>query len=93
MTPPESYALTLYVSGASDRSGRAVASTRHLCDTHLNGRCRLTVMDVHEDPAGALRSGVLAAPTLVRHHPLPLRRFVGDLSRTDQVLAVLELRA
>jgi circadian clock protein KaiB len=93
MAPPDDYALTLYVNGASDRSGRAVASTRHLCDTHLSGRFRLTVLDLHEDPAGALRSGVLAAPTLVRNHPLPVRRFVGDLSRTDEVLAALELRA
>jgi len=79
--------LTLFVSGASDLSARAIADARALCDVHY----QLSIVDVHEDPAAVLSHGVLAAPTLVRSQPLPLRRFIGDLSQTDAVLLKLEI--
>lgn len=85
------YELTLFVSGASDLSARAIADARRLCDIHLDGRFHLSVVDVHEDPAAVLTSGVRAAPTLVRNRPLPVRKLVGDLSRTGKVLSALEL--
>jgi circadian clock protein KaiB len=91
-TDKTSYELTLFVSGASNLSARAVADARQLCDIHLYGRHHLSVVDVHDDPAAALSSGVFAAPTLVKNRPLPERRIVGDLSHTDKVLLALELR-
>ena len=48
------YELTLFVSGASDLSARAIANARRLCDVHLDGRYHLSVVDVHEDPAAVL---------------------------------------
>jgi len=36
---------------------------------------------------------ILAAPTLVKELPLPLRRFVGDMSDTRRLLVCLDLRA
>jgi circadian clock protein KaiB len=78
--------LTLFVSGASDLSARAIANATELCDVRLDGRYRLSVVDVHSDPALTLSSGVHAAPTLVRAAPLPMRRFVGDLSDAESVL-------
>jgi circadian clock protein KaiB len=85
------YELTLFVSGASDLSARAIANAKELCDTHLDGRYELSVVDVHEDAAAALNSDVIAAPTLVRNSPLPVRKLVGDLSKTDKVLVALDL--
>ncbi len=85
------YDLTLFVSGASDLAARAIANARRLCDVHLHGRCHLSVVDVHEDPAAVLNSRLLATPTLVRNRPLPMRRVVGDLSDTDKVLRALDL--
>jgi circadian clock protein KaiB len=87
-TRPE---LTLFVSGASNLSARAIADATELCDVHLSGRYRLSVVDVHGDPAATLSSGVQAAPTLVRPSPLPMRRFVGDLSDAGAVLLRLGL--
>jgi circadian clock protein KaiB len=83
--------LTLFVSGASDLSARAIANATELCDVRLSGRFRLSVVDVHRDPAATLSSGVQAAPTLVRPSPLPMRRFVGDLSDGDAVVLRLGL--
>jgi circadian clock protein KaiB len=85
------YELTLIVSGASGLSARAVANTRQLCDDHLSGRYHLAVVDLHEVSASVLSDHVLAAPTLVKNQPLPVRKFAGDLSRADKVLAALGL--
>jgi circadian clock protein KaiB len=83
------YELTLVVNGASDLSTRAIANTRHLCDTHIDGCYHLSVVDLHDQLAGPFAGQVLAAPTLVKDRPLPTRRFVGDLSHTDEVLVAL----
>jgi circadian clock protein KaiB len=85
------YELTLFVSGASDLSARAIANTRRLCDSHLAGRHQLLVVDVHEDLAAVLENQVVAAPTLIKTLPLPVRKLVGDLSQTDRVLEALDL--
>jgi circadian clock protein KaiB len=85
------YELTLYVSGASDLAARAIGEARALCNVHLAGRCALLIVDVNEEPAAFRRSGVLAAPALVRTRPLPARHLVGDLSDTAKVRLALEL--
>jgi circadian clock protein KaiB len=88
---PTRYELTLFVSGASALSARAIANARQLGDVHLQGRYCLAVVDVHDDPAAVVWNEVLVAPTLIRNRPLPVRRVVGDLSRTDEVLLALRL--
>jgi circadian clock protein KaiB len=91
--PGEPYHLTLFVSGASELSARAIGAARQLCDLHLGGRGRLTVIDVHAEPDVAVTHRVRAVPALVRTRPRPVRRVVGDLSRAEHVLAVLRLSA
>lgn len=86
-----SYELTLFVSGASDLSARAIEEAKQLCDDHLAGRYDLSVVDVHEDRAAVASDGVLATPTLVKNRPLPTRRIIGDLSDADKVLRALDL--
>ena len=85
------FELTLIVSGASDLSARAIANATALCEGHMRGRYHLSVVDLHEAPASVLSAQVLAAPTLVKTQPLPMRKSVGDLSRTTSVLAALGL--
>lgn len=85
--------LTLIVSGASDLSARAIANATLLCEENMKGRYHLAVVDLHEAPASITSGQVLAAPTLVKTQPLPIRKFVGDLSRTERVLAALGLPA
>ena len=87
------YDLTLFVSGASPLSARAVENARVICDAHLAGRYTLTVVDVRNEPGEVISSGVLAVPTLVRVAPLPRRIVVGDLSDTARVLHALDLPA
>jgi circadian clock protein KaiB len=81
--------LTLYVSGASDRSAMAIEATRRMCDVELSGRCLLTIVDVNVEPAALDRVG--ATPTLVREWPVPVRRVVGDVSDPRHVMRTLGL--
>lgn len=87
----DTYELTLFVIGASDLSARAISNVQQLCDRFLPGRYQLTVIDLFDDPEAVQNAGVLAAPTLVKHRPLPLRRLVGDLSQTEKILSALEI--
>jgi circadian clock protein KaiB len=85
------YSLTLFVSGASDSSAHAITNVREICDAHLSGRHELNIVDLHQEPALAEQHNVLATPTLVRDHPLPLRMLVGDMSDHARVLLALDV--
>ena len=84
------FVLTLYVTGQSARSQRAVSNLRSLCDG-LGEQCELTVVDVLERPQLAEDERILATPTLIRRWPLPFRRLIGDLSDRDKVVLWLDL--
>lgn len=88
----ERYVLRLYVTGSTPRSARAVRNLRRICDEHLPGRCELEVIDIYERPEAAREVQVVAAPTLVRLLPEPLRRVIGDLSDEEKVLQGLDVR-
>jgi circadian clock protein KaiB len=85
------WALTLYINGASPRSIQAIENVRRICDERLDGNVDLEVLDVHAQPASVARDQVIVAPTLVKRHPGPLRRLVGDLSDSSRVCLGLDL--
>jgi len=72
------YVLHLYVSGASPRSKRALTNVKEICEEHLKGRYDLRVVDIFQSPAQLEGDHIVAAPTLIRKKPLPVRRFIGD---------------
>ena len=86
------YVLRLYVAGMTPRSRRAIGNVRAICDEHLEGRYDLEVIDVYQQPTLAKGEQIVAAPTLIKRLPLPLRRVIGDLSSTERVLVGLDLR-
>lgn len=86
------YVLRLYVTGTTPGSRRAIQHVRAICEEHLKGRYDLEVIDIYQMPALARDEQIIAAPTLVKVLPLPLRRFIGDLSSTDKVLFGMDLR-
>jgi circadian clock protein KaiB len=88
----EKHLLTLYVTGQTPRSQRAIANLRELCEQELQGRYELTVIDVLEHPQLAEDQKILATPTVVRELPPPMRRIIGDLSDSERVLLGLDLR-
>jgi circadian clock protein KaiB len=87
----EHYSLRLYITGTSVRSNCAVAAIRALCEKFLPGKYDLEVVDIYQQPVKAMDAQIIAAPTLVKTLPEPLKRFVGDLSDRKKVIAVLDL--
>jgi circadian clock protein KaiB len=88
----EKYLLRLYVTGTSPQSVRAITNIKEICEEFLKGRYDLEVIDLYVHPGLAKGEQIIAAPTLIRKLPLPLRRIIGDLSATDRVLVGLDLR-
>lgn len=89
----QKYLLKLYVTGRTERSERAIANLRRICDEQLSGAYEVRVIDVLENPQLAEDERILATPTLVKELPPPIRRLIGDLSDTDRVLLGLDIRA
>lgn len=83
------HVLRLFVTGATPRSIRAIDNLRRVLERELPGRYDLEVIDIYKDPRAARDHQVLAAPTLVKLFPEPVRRIIGDLSDVDRVLSGL----
>lgn len=81
--------LRLFVAGATPRSTRAIANLRAVLERALPGGCDLEVIDIYHDPARARDHQVIAAPTLVKLSPEPVRRIIGDLSDHERLLRAL----
>jgi circadian clock protein KaiB len=89
----ERYVLRLYVTGSTARSAAAISNIRKLCEEHLAGRCDLEVIDIYQQPTLAQGEQIIAAPTLIKKLPFPLRKLVGDLSNEQRVLMGLDIRS
>lgn len=85
------FTLKLYITGNTPRAERAIANLRRICDDELQGQYEMIVIDVLERPQLAEDEKILATPTLIKQLPPPLRRIIGDLSDTDQVLLGLDI--
>lgn len=85
------YVLRLYITGSSPRSVRAISNLRKICDEYLKGRYDLEVVDLSQNPMLAKSEQIVAAPTLIRKLPLPVRRFVGDMSKSERFFVGLGL--
>ncbi len=86
------YVLKLYVTGMTLRSSQAIKNIKKICEEHLKGRYNLDVIDIYQQPVLARGEQIVAAPTLIKKLPLPLRRFIGDMSSTEKILLGLDLR-
>lgn len=86
------YVLRLYVAGTTSKSIRAVANIKEICENSLKNRYDLEVIDIYQQPVLVKGEQIIAAPTLVKQLPLPLRKFIGDMSDTERILVGLDLR-
>lgn len=86
------YVLRLYVAGLTPRSVAAIAAVKKVCEEHLHGRYELAVVNIYDEPTLAKGEQIIAAPTLIKKLPLPLRRLIGDMADTKKLLVGLDLR-
>ena len=86
------YLLRLYVTGTTGRSVRAIQNVRRICEEHLSGLYDLEVVDIYKNLPLARGDQIIAAPTLIKRLPEPLRRLIGDMSDEQRVLVGLDVR-
>jgi circadian clock protein KaiB len=87
----EQYVLRLYVTGMTARSAIAVRNLQAICDEYLAGRYDLEVIDIYQQPVLTKGEQIIAAPTLIKKLPLPMRRIIGDMSNRERVLLGLDI--
>jgi len=92
VTKKAKYLLRLYVTGTTGRSVRAIQNVRRICETHLKGLYDLEVVDIYKNLPLARGDQIIAAPTLIKRLPAPLRRLIGDMSDEERVLIGLDIR-
>jgi len=88
----ENYILRLYITGITPKSTQAIQNIKKICEENLKGRYELEVIDIYQQPILARDEQIIAAPTLIKKLPLPLRRFIGDMSDKERILVGLDLR-
>ena len=90
---PAKYLLRLYVAGINPRSSAAIRSVTQICEQNLKDHYELEIIDLYQQPTLAKGEQIIAAPTLIRKLPLPLRRIIGDMANKERLLVGLDLRA
>ncbi len=85
------YVLTLYITGQTPGSQRAIRNIKKICEEELKGRYKLEIIDIYQQPGMAKTEKIVVMPTLIKKLPPPLRRLVGDMSDRERVLAGLNL--
>jgi len=88
----EKYVLRLYVTGMTPKSTQAIQNIKRICDEKLYGLYNLEVIDIYQRPLLAQGEQIIATPTLIKKLPLPLRRFIGDMSDKERIVLGLDLR-
>ena len=86
------YLLRLYVTGTTGKSMRAIQNVRRICEEHLQDLYDLEVVDIYKNLPLARGDQIIAAPTLIKRLPAPLRRLIGDMSDEQRVLVGLDIR-
>ena len=90
--PKAKYLLRLYVTGTTGKSIRAIQNVRRICEEHLHDLYDLEVVDIYKNLPLARGDQIIAAPTLIKRLPAPLRRLIGDMSDEQRVLVGLDIR-
>lgn len=91
-SPEKKYLLSLYISGVTPKSTRAIMNIKKICEEYLKGRYELEVVDIYQQPELAKGEQIIAIPTLLKKLPLPLRKFIGDMSKTEKILVGLDIK-
>lgn len=85
------YHFRLYVSGNTSRSATAIANVRRICEEYLPNHYELEVIDIYQQPKETKAAEVVVVPTLIKELPLPIQRFVGDMSKAEKIVVGLRL--
>jgi circadian clock protein KaiB len=86
------YILRLYVAGMGPKSVQAIDNIKRICEEYLPGKYQLEVIDIYQSPIFAKDSQIVAAPTLIKELPAPLRKLIGSMADTERVLVGMDIK-
>lgn len=89
----EKYVLRLFVAGITPKSRKAIENLNAILEENLKDHYELEIIDIYQQPIFAKEGQIVAAPTLIKELPPPLRKFVGDMSNTERILLGLEVKS
>jgi circadian clock protein KaiB len=89
---PAQWVLRLYVAGTTPKSVAAFNNLKRICETHLQGKYKIELIDLLVNPALARGHQIVAVPSVVRQLPAPVKQVIGDLANEEKVLVGLDLR-
>src|SRR5690242_7602557 len=84
--------LRLYIAGQTPNSIAAFANLKKICEDQMRGKYRIEVIDLLKKPQLAKGDQIVAIPTLVRRLPPPVKKIVGNLSKTERALVGLDIQ-
>ena len=89
----DTYVLHLYVAGMGPRSIQAINNIKRIFDEYMPGKYELEIIDIYQHPVFAKDGQIVAAPTLIKELPPPLRKLIGSMSNTERVLLGMDLKS
>ncbi len=72
-------------------SRKAITEVKKIVSEDLKDNCRLERVDLLVNPEEAERYNIMVTPTLIRTHPKPEKKIIGDLSNKEKLLTGLDL--
>jgi circadian clock protein KaiB len=81
--------LKLFVYGQMRKSNRAMRNIKKIARDYLDEKCTIEIIDIREHPESGVEEAVLAMPALIKTHPPPVGKIMGDLSDMDKVASFI----
>lgn len=86
----ETYVLRLFVAGISPKSLKAIENIKKLF-AEFEREYKLEIIDIYQNPIIAKDGQIIAAPTLIKELPSPVKKFIGDMSDKPKLIVGLDL--
>lgn len=91
-TSSPNFIFRLYVSGINPNSSKAIINLKKICEEYLKESYQIEIIDIYQQAISDEEGeNIIASPTLIRESPLPIKKIVGDLSNTEQILRILDI--
>jgi circadian clock protein KaiB len=88
----DKYVLRLYVAGMGSKSTQAIDNIKRILEEYMPGKYQLDIIDIYQYPIFAKDGQIVAAPTLIKELPPPLRKLIGSMADTERVLVGMDLK-
>ncbi len=78
-----------------EKAAKKSAAEKYVLKLYITGltpKSTKAIIDIYKQPVLAKGEQIIAASTLIKKLPLPLRTLISDMSNTERMLVGLDLR-